>query len=233
MDTEYAKYLLNKTKEDYNLISEDFSRTRNYIWEELKFLERYAGNNERILDLGCGNGRLYELFKEKTIDYHGIDFSDKLIEIAKKCYPQFKFHVADALNLPFSANFFDKVFSIAVLHHIPSKELRLKCLKEIRRVLGPDGVLILSVWNLGNFRKFRIIFKYAFLKILGKSKLDFNDAFIPWGNKLLRYVHCFSKNELKELVEKAGFRIKEIKILKRKKSKESNILLIAEKAPVV
>lgn len=229
MNSEYAKYLLEKTRKDYNLIAEDFSRTRSRIWEELRFFEKYIADNEKVLDLGCGNGRLYELFKEKTIDYYGVDFSEKLIEIARKRYPQFEFQVADALNLPFSANFFDKVFNIAVLHNIPSKELRLKCLKEIKRVLKPEGLLILTVWNLGSFRKFIIFLKYIVLKIIGKTKLDFDDTFIPWGKQVSRYLHCFSKKELKKLSEEAGFKVKEVKILKRSKSKESNILLIAEK----
>lgn len=229
MDKEYAEYLLKKTQKDYNLIAEEFSRTRSRIWEELRFFEKYVADNEKVLDSGCGNGRLYELFKEKTISYYGVDFSEELIKIARKHYPQFKFQVADALNLPFSANFFDKVFSIAVLHHIPSKELRLKYLKEIKRVLRPEGILILTVWNLGSFRKFIIILKYIVLKIIGKTKLDFGDTFVSWGKQISRYLHCFSKKELKKLSEEAGFKIKEIKILKRAKSKESNILLIAEK----
>ncbi len=228
MDKDYAKYLLEKTRQDYNLIAEDFSRTRSQVWQELKFLEKYAQENEKILDLGCGNGRLYELFREKTIDYYGVDFSDKLIEIAKNRYPQFKFQVADAFNLPFPSDFFDNVFSVAVLHHIPSEELRIQFLKGIRKVLKPEGRLILTVWDLGIFKRSMLFFKYGFSKILGKSKLDFGDVFIPWGKEILRYLHIFSKNELRRLAKTAGFSVKEIKILKRPKSRGSNILLIAE-----
>jgi SAM-dependent methyltransferase len=228
MDRDYARYLLEKTREDYNSIAEDFSRTRSRIWEELKFLAKYVNDYEKILDLGCGNGRLYEMFQEKTVDYYGIDNSRRLIEIAQKRYPQFKFQVADALNLPFSADFFDKVFCLAVLHHIPSKEFRLKVLRNINRVLKPDGLLILTVWKLRFFKRLFILFKYIILKILGRTKLDFGDALIPWGKKLNRYLHSFSENELKKLVEEAGFKVKEIRIIERPRSKESNILLIAE-----
>ncbi len=228
MDKDYAEYLLDKTREDYNLIAEDFSRTRNRIWEELRFLSKYTNNYERILDLGCGNGRLYELFREKTIDYYGIDNSKKLIEIAQKRYPQFKFQAADALNLPFPADFFDKVFCVAVLHHIPSKEIRLKVLRDINRALKPNGLLILTVWNLGFFRRLVILLKNIILKMFNRTKLDFGDALVPWGKKLKRYVHSFSKNELKKLMEEAGFKVKEIEIIKRPKSKESNILLVVE-----
>ncbi|MFH1510024.1 MAG: class I SAM-dependent methyltransferase [Candidatus Nealsonbacteria bacterium] len=228
MDKEYAKKILEETKENYNIISQDFSRTRNKFWEEMGFISKYVNDNEKVLDLGCGNGRLYELFQEKTIDYYGVDFSEKLIEIAKKRYPQFKFQVADALNLPFPADYFDKVFSIAVLHHIPSKELRLKFLQEIKRVLKPEGILILSVWHFNAFKKIKFFFKFLFLKIFHGKKIDSGDAFIPWGKKLLRYVHNFSTKELTKLVKKACFKVIDVRIISRPKAKESNILIVAE-----
>lgn len=231
MDENYAKYLLEKTREDYNLISEDFSRTRNRIWEELVFLGKYANENEKVLDVGCGNGRLYEIFQEKTIDYYGIDFSEKLLEIAQKRYPQFKFQVADALNLPFPADFFDKAYSIAVLHHIPSKQFRIRFLREIRRVVSPEGLLVLTVWNSGPFKKAMIFLKHLSLKIIGKSKLDLGDALIPWGKQFKRYIHYFSKAELKELLQEAGFSIRKIEVVKRKKSGESNIVAVVDINP--
>jgi ubiquinone/menaquinone biosynthesis C-methylase UbiE len=229
MDINYARYLLEKTRKDYNLIAEDFSRTRRQMWEELKFLEEYVIDGKKILDLGCGNGRLYELLKDRTIDYYGVDFSEKLIEIARSRYPKARFQVADVLNLPFPNNFFDKIFSIAVFHHIPSRQFRLQFLREAKRVLKPEGKLILVVWNLNTWKKSLLFLKYTIFKIFGKSKLDFGDAFIPWRKEVLRYIHRFSKNELKKLTEKIGFKVKEIKILKRPRTKESNILLVAEK----
>jgi len=229
MKKEYALYLLKKTKEDYNLIADDFSRTRSKMWEELNFLIENVKVNENVLDLGCGNGRLYELFKFKIVGYYGIDNSEELIEIAKIRYPRANFQVGDALNLPFSDNFFDNVFSVAVFHHIPSKEFRFKFLQEAKRVLKPGGKLILTVWYFSGWEKVLLFLKNLFLKILGMSKFDFDDNFINWGKKTRRYVHYFSRAEIKKLVKKSGLKIKEIKILKRPRGKEGNILLIAEK----
>jgi len=230
MDKKYAEYLLEKTKKDYNLISEDFSRTRSHIWEELKFLGDYLISGEKILDLGCGNGRLHELLGGKIIDYYGVDNSDKLITIAKSKYPEGKFQVSDVLDIPFPDNFFDKVFSIAVLHHIPSDDFRIRFIKEARRVLRPGGFLILTVWNLWQKPdSLKRIIKFAILKVLRKTKLDFKDVFVPWQKTIDRYIHCFTKNELKKLVENAGFKIKKTRILKRKETKNYNIFLIAEK----
>lgn len=234
MDKKYAKYLLEKTHQNYNQIADDFSRTRTYIWEELGFFGEYAVKGDKILDLGCGNGRLYELLKEKSVDYYGIDNSEKLIEIAKIRYPEVKFLVADALNLPFPDSFFDKVFSIAVLHHIPSEELRLKFLEEIKRVLKPGGLLVATVWDLWQIKTaWNILIQNTFLKILGMSKMDFKDVFYPWKSsekKILvqRYFHLFTKKELENLIKRVDFKVKKSGIIKRG-GKYSNICIVAEK----
>lgn len=230
MDLGYAKYLLKKTREDYNLIAQDFARVRKEVWEEMKFLfEDYLIPGERVLDLGCGNGRWFRLFQEKKVNYIGVDSSEKLIEIAKKKYPEAKFQVADALHLPFPNNFFDKIYSIAVLHHIPSEELRLGFLKEIRRVLKPEGLLILTVWKLQQRKETFLLLKYTILKLIGKSKLDFKDILEPWGKKIKRYYHYFSKKELVNLVKREEFEIREIGLIKNKRGNRQNIYLVAKK----
>lgn len=237
MKREYAKYILNKTKEDYSLIADDFSRTRSFAWDELKLLVQYITPDDKVLDLGCGNGRLLQIFEDQDIEYIGIDNSEKLIKIAKEKYPQKNFQVADALNLPFPDNCFDKIYSVAVLHHIPSIELRFQFLKEAKRTLRPGGLLVLTVWNLWQRKTaWKLLIKTTILKLLRKSQLDFRDIFYPWKNSgkeiiAQRYFHLFTQKELKKLFKKAGFKIKEIGILekKRKEKKWTNIYLIAEK----
>ena len=230
MDKEYAKYLLDKTRQDYDIIAEDFSNTRQKIWPEMQFLlDKYLVLGEKVLDLGCGNGRYFEYLKGKKVNYFGIDNSEKLIEIAKSKYPEGNFQVAGALSLPFSNNFFDKIFSIAVLHHIPSKKLQLQFLKEAKRVLKPGGILVLTVWNFRELEEFFLIFKSTILKLLGLSKLDFGDFLEPWGKKTKRYYHYFLKKELIDLVKKSGFKIRESGNTKNEKGNRRNTYLIAEK----
>ncbi len=235
MDKEYAQKILEQTKQDYNLISGQFSSTRQFIWKDLEPLLDYTRSGDKILDVGCGNGRLYDVFKEKDINYSGIDNSEQLIKIAKEKFPETDFHVADILKIPFPDNSFDKVYCIAVLHHIPSKQLRTEALKELRRVLKLDGLLILTVWNLWQTRiSWRQVCKNIILKITGRSQLDPKDIFTPWKSQngqilAKRYVHAFTKRELKKLAEKAGFKIKEIGITRRPEIRDNNIYLIAEK----
>jgi len=224
---------LEKTKKDYNFLAENYDRTRSFIPEDIKKLAELVQAEEKILDSGCANGRLYEILKEKKIDYYGIDISENLIKIAQNKYPEAKFQVANALNLPFQDNFFDKVFSISVLHNIPSKEFKIQYLQEIKRVLKPNGFLILRVWDFWKRREgWQIFLKYTLLKLIGKSKLDFFDIFLPWknsnGNILVqRYFHCFKKKGIEKLIKEVGFKIK--KSWREGKDPRTNIYVVAEK----
>ncbi len=201
------------------------------MWEETRFLfDNYLVSGERVLDLGCGNGRHFPVFKEKGVDYFGVDVSEKLIEVAERKYPEGNFKRMDALNLSFPNNFFDKVYSIAVFHHIPSVDLRVGFLKEVKRVLKSGGLLILSVWKFHQLRERCLLFKYTILKLFGKTKLDWRDVFVPWGGKIERYYHCFSKSELENLVKKMEFKIKEIGVIRNEKGNRQNLYLVAEKS---
>lgn len=230
MKREYAEYILNKTTQDYNLIGDEFSRTRQVPWGEIRFLvDDYAASGDKILDIGCGNGRLLEFLLEMKTDYIGIDNSEKLIEIARKKYPAAKFQTADALKLPFPDNYFNKVYSIAVLHHIPSRELRLRFCEEAKRILKPGGLFILTVWKFHKLHDLVLVLKYVVLKAIGRSKLDFGDIFEPWGQKVERYYHWFFRRELERLVSCAGFKVQKDGIAKNKRGNRQNVFLVAEK----
>jgi len=229
MDSNFAQFILEKTKRDYNLIAEEFSNTRREIWEELNFLFEDLKEGEKILDLGCGNGRWYKVFVRKKVDYFGLDNSEKLLEIAKKNFPEAKFLIGDALNLPFSENFFDRVYAIALLHHIPSEVFRIKVLQEIKRVLKPGGILILTVWKIHRLSEILLLLKHTFLKLIKKSQLDFKDVFLPWGKKILRYYHYFSKRELESLTKRAGFEILKFGVVKNKRGNRQNYYIICQK----
>lgn len=235
MNKDYANYLLEETRKNYNLTAESYTRTRAFISEDIEHLVSYAKTGERILDSGSASGRLYGVLKEKGVSYFGVDLSERLIEIAKNAYPEANFRVLNALDLPFEDSYFDKVYGISVVHNIPSFDFQLQYLREARRVLKPEGKLILRVWDFWKRKDFYPLFlKYTFLKLMGRSKLDFKDVFLPWkdsNGKVLvqRYFHCFAQKELKNLAEKAGFRVE--KIWKAGKAPRANIYLIA--APIV
>ncbi len=236
MNQKYAKYLLDKTKDDYNLIGYDFSSKRGNITPDLLELKKYTIKGDNILDLGCGNGRLWEVLKDEEIKYVGVDISETLIKIAKQKYPEQDFQVIDFFKLPFPDNYFDKVYCLAVFHHIPSRIYRLKFLKEIKRVLKKDGILILTVWNLIIKKEIiATIIKNTFAKIFFQNKLDFKDILLPFkrsadNNLTDRYLHCFAKPEIKNLIKKSDFEIVEFSLQNRgKKVVNQNLCIIAKK----
>lgn len=189
MNNNYAKFLLNKITEDYNKIGDKYSSVRKEDWKEMSFLFDCLNEGDKVLDLGCGNGRFYPLFKEKKVDYLGIDSSSKLIDIAKSNYPEVNFETVSLFDVQGN---FDKVFSIAVLHHMPSKEMRKKFIEKCKSLLRYNGTLVLTVWNLEEKIKKRSFFDFL--------KLDRGDVLLPWYGAEKVFFHCFTLQELVQLV---------------------------------
>jgi 2-polyprenyl-3-methyl-5-hydroxy-6-metoxy-1,4-benzoquinol methylase len=76
-----------------------------------------------LLEIGCASGYYLEILQhllKQKINYTGVDYSDPLISMAKRFYPQGKFFVADGANLFFSNRKFDVVISSCVLLHVPN-----------------------------------------------------------------------------------------------------------------
>ncbi|ELR98212.1 class I SAM-dependent methyltransferase [Gloeocapsa sp. PCC 73106] len=99
-----------------------------------------------ILDLGCGTGTLLQslshLFPEAQLV--GLDFSQEMINIAKKKLPDsVKLLVGSADHLPFADNCFDLVISTSAFHYFPNPRLAIQ---EANRVLKPKGSLVISDW---------------------------------------------------------------------------------------
>jgi ubiquinone/menaquinone biosynthesis C-methylase UbiE len=206
MNIRKAYKILAENKNTYNEVAEEFNQTRKKYSPETEELKSYVKERERVLDLGCGTGRLYEIFKNKNIDYAGIDFSENLVRIARENYGNM-FVVGDILSLPFSDNYFDSVWAVAVLHHIPMGKLRKRALSEIKRVLRPGGRIIATYWKIKSFFH--------------------RDVFIPFHGKK-RYYRVFTKRGIGKLFKKSGFEIEELRELQRN-NKKTNILIIGKK----
>ncbi len=214
MKNKSAKKILNNTKHIYNDIASDFDITRGKWWHILDKFKLGAKEGDNILDLGCGNGRLAQLFADCEISYLGIDVSEELIKIAKKKFAvknNIRFEVGDILNLQLQKNNFDLVYVLAVLHHIPSEALRLKALEDINKAMKKNATLFISNWNIFGSAKYRkFLFNFAYKASQGVFNIK--DAFVPWkkGSSHLRYIHNFTKNEMRNLLQKTGFDVKEL-----------------------
>jgi ubiquinone/menaquinone biosynthesis C-methylase UbiE len=226
MNLQQAKQIINLTKESYNNIATSFSDSRSNNWPDVKNLvKEYVKDSDQILDLGCGNGRLIQLLKDKDILYTGLDNSDKLIQKAKKEYKEknINFISDDILDLnQFKSNSFDKIFMIASFNHIPSKELQEKVLINLYRILKKEGILIMTNWNLWQTGTKKNIWQYKFKHNYqipdSKYKLKFKEVITLWQNKYPLYYYAFTLKELKKLFKKAGFKVLENKYIAKNKS---------------
>ena len=219
MNKKLSLDLIKKTRDDYNKISTHFSSTRKYNWPEVADAIEGLGikKDDKVLDLGCGNGRLFEALEKYDIDYYGLDISEELVKIAKKTYPKGNFIASDLLKTPYKDNEFDVIVSIATLHHIPSKKLRREALKEVYRITKQGGKILISIWYFWNKPNYLgKILKSAIKRFYQKDNLEFGDFYSTWktgkGEILAeRYFHAWTKNELINNLKNIGFKkIKEI-----------------------
>lgn len=112
-------------------------------FEEIcNILESYITKKSNILELACGTGQISFLVADKVESYIATDFSENMIQEANKRKTKnptkAHFQIADATNLQFQEKSFDVVIISNALHIMPNPELALK---EIRRVLKPDGII--------------------------------------------------------------------------------------------
>lgn len=218
MHKKKAKKILEGVRKTYETIAEDFSRTRAHYGKEFDLYLQYAKRGGTIVDIGCGNGRFGGFLREnreKIRSYHylGIDQSEKMIEIAQKKQPEDAFMKGTMLNLPLDQESTDMAISIRTFHHIPSHNLRLQALMELQRVLKKEGILVLSVWNLWQKKYIWPITKAIARSLFTLGSYEYNDLFIPWGEKTKRYYHAFTAAELIKIVKKAGFTIVETPVV--------------------
>ncbi len=218
MDEKKGKKIMADVTKTYNEISREFSDSRAFIGKEFEEFRGYLQPGQTILDLGCGNGRLVDFLEkeaatwnQKTYYYMGVDSSKNLLAEAKRKHPGHTFKPGDMVKMPVKDGTIDVLFCIRAFHHLPTVKLRLKALKEMKRVLKPQGVLILTVWNLWQKKYWPQLVKAFIRSIVTLGTYKPGDTFIPWGKaKKQRYYHAFTMKELREMLVESGWNILEL-----------------------
>ncbi len=235
MRKKYTDQIQEHVKKTYSAIANEFDASRKRQWLEFQYFLEFIENDEKVLDLGCGNGRLYELLKEKGVDYWGVDNNSILIERAKENFPDVYFQLGEMVDLDLPDNTFDAVFCIAVFHHIPGRRLRKKALKEMHRVMKKDGVLIMTVWNLFQWKYLKSWFNAIFSFVVHFGfKYAWNDLWIPWGkHPVKRYYHAFRPREFFRYFNDSDWTIEDFYFVRKGKRVRFgqcfNLCLIARK----
>ncbi|MCD4834018.1 MAG: glycosyltransferase [Bacteroidales bacterium] len=101
-----------------------YRKRRSYYWESItKYIDYFLTEDQSVLEVGCGTGELIGKIKGK--EKIGIDFSELMIENAKKQFPDVEFYTMEAENLKF-----DRKFDVIILSNI------IGYLNDVHKVFG-------------------------------------------------------------------------------------------------
>lgn len=116
---------------------------------DVAFCERFFPTPGRLLDLGCGTGRLCAHFGAKGYDCVGVDLSEEMLAKAKENAPTATFQTANLVDLAgvADASFDYAACLFSTLGMVRGAENRAKVLANAFRVLKPGGKFVLHVHN--------------------------------------------------------------------------------------
>lgn len=135
-----------------------------------------AASESPILGVGAGNA---SYLREQDV---ATDISFEMCKLASK---KVKTLCADAVHLPIKSEKFSRLTSVAMMHHLPTREDRKGFLEEVKRVLKPSGEALITTW-------------YRWQKRHMPQALLTKERYIKW-NKEQRYYYLFGKKGLRKL----------------------------------
>lgn len=159
--------------------------TRVRVDPFLKMLQPCQG--DRVIDLGCGLGYFTNMIASRGATCVGMDLDGECIDYCSK-YMMGIYHLGDITDIPYPDNSFNKVLCTEVLEHVEHNE---KVLEEIKRVIEPGGILVVSVPCSEGVYK-------SLFKRIGHDSVDA-------GSREYHHHKGYTRGELTRLLESHGF----------------------------
>ena len=181
-------------KSVYEKIASEFDVTRTYNWSWITDVVNKMSLGSVIYDIGCGNGRN---MKYDGFHFTGIDNCNAFIEICKG--QNLDVMYGNILDIPLDTSSADLVMCIATFHHLCTVENRMKALFELKRLMKPNGIILISVWSKTQPKKTKKIFQ------------TYGDNMVKWKHVYDRYYYIFRIEELEKLFFETGLSIIEKK----------------------
>lgn len=137
---------------DYKKYYEDSRQTA--IWLKNHFAKYIQLEQKRILDWGCGPGRIIRHLPEvinNGCSFYGTDYNEKSIAWCSANIPDVSFNLNKLeAKLPYEDDFFDVIYGISIFTHL-AEAMHYAWFKELYRVLKPGGILFLTTQG-ANFK---------------------------------------------------------------------------------
>ncbi|WP_105616448.1 class I SAM-dependent methyltransferase [Vallitalea okinawensis] len=162
--------------------------TNKLDWHVWFFEKMDIPENSKILELGCGNGVLWQVNKQAVKENWDItlsDFSEGMLQDSKQniSIEKVKFEIIDIQEIPYEDESFDIIIARHMLYHVPDID---KALSEVKRVLKPNGKFYVSTNGKGHMQELiELVKKYD--KYINFNPSKFADKFgIENGNEMLK-----------------------------------------------
>ena len=230
MEDSTADRLLQLNREFYDTFAEAFRDSRAPTEPGFERILQRVHPGSRVLDLGCGPGRLASLLPPGC-SYTGVDYSAELLRAATESHSA-ESHSADGVNVgeaPANVRFvqadlvgdpwpdlvgdgYDWVILRAVLHHIPGLDRRRTVVQRATEVLGPQGMVVVANWQFLRIERLRRRLLSWDQIGLRESDVDPGDYLLDWQRNGygIRYVHLIDEAETHQLANHAGLQIDDL-----------------------
>jgi SAM-dependent methyltransferase len=135
--------------EAYNIIANDFSKTRAYVWNCIKLFINNCEKDKTIIEIGCGNGRNLDYALQKGFNKQNIsalDACEEFIEIVKKKYNS-TIGLIQNINNIYLHKKYDYLLCVAVIHHLKTDEERFNAIVDCYNLINSGGSGIFTTWS--------------------------------------------------------------------------------------
>lgn len=192
----------------YNKFNEDKRLTRRHGIVEytvaMKYIHKYLEkmNNPKILDVGAGTGKYSISLFNEGYDVTAVELVKHNLMTLKRNCPDIKSYQGNALNLKkFKDNSFDMILLFGPLYHLISKEDKVKALKEAKRIVKENGIIMISYY-MNEYAVLTYGFKENHIMEAIKNKdIDKNYHITPKETDLYSMVRLDDIEELNTLTE--------------------------------
>jgi putative AdoMet-dependent methyltransferase len=137
--------------ETYDTDVYDASRQDHFIFQAydrvldtiISYCQGYDVSSVRLLDIGIGTGNLTGRFLRQGFHVYGLEPSPKMREICRRKFPDIPVTDGHFLDIPFPPASIDVIVSSYAFHHLKEEE-KVQAAREMKRVLKPDGCIIIA-----------------------------------------------------------------------------------------